>query len=53
MLFTSAMPTHAEKKQGAARIISFKTSQYRIINNIAAFCLCLSCMTAQLASTNP
>jgi hypothetical protein len=29
MLFTSAMPTHAEKKQGAARIISFKTSQYR------------------------
>jgi hypothetical protein len=26
---TSAMPTHAEKKQGVARIISFKTSQYR------------------------
>jgi hypothetical protein len=26
---TSTMPTHAEKKQGAARIISFKTSQYR------------------------
>jgi hypothetical protein len=31
MLFTSAMPTHAEKNRGpgAARIISFKTSQYR------------------------
>jgi hypothetical protein len=29
MLFTSAMPSHAEKKQEAARIISFKTSQYR------------------------
>jgi hypothetical protein len=29
LLFTSTMPTHAEKKQGVARIISFKTSQYR------------------------
>jgi hypothetical protein len=29
MLFTSTMPTHAEKKQGEARIIFFKTSQYR------------------------
>jgi hypothetical protein len=30
MLFTSTMPAHAEEKNGgAARIISFKTSQYR------------------------
>jgi hypothetical protein len=28
LVTTSAMPTCAEKKQGAARIISFKTSQY-------------------------
>jgi hypothetical protein len=33
------MPTHAGKKQGAARIISFKTSQYRRF---------FACMTAQL-----
>jgi hypothetical protein len=35
-----AMPTHAEKNRaGAARIISFKTSQYRRF---------LACTTAQL-----
>jgi hypothetical protein len=34
-------PTHAEKKQGTARIISFKTSKYR------RFWL-LACVIAQL-----
>jgi hypothetical protein len=44
MLFASAMPTHAEKNRGrrAARIISFKTSQYR------RFLPVLPCMIAQL-----
>jgi hypothetical protein len=40
---TSAMPTHAEKKQGAAHIISFKTSQYRRFFGLYA-------VVAQLAS---
>jgi hypothetical protein len=37
MPFASAMPTHAGKKRGAVRIISYKTSQYA---NIADFRLC-------------
>jgi hypothetical protein len=28
LLFTSAIPTHTQKKRGAARITSFKTSHY-------------------------
>jgi hypothetical protein len=39
MSFTSAMPTHAEKKQGAARIVPLK----RANTNTADFCLCLPC----------
>jgi hypothetical protein len=37
------MPTHAGKKQGAARIISFKTSQYAIPTPPL-----FACMIAQL-----
>jgi hypothetical protein len=39
------MPTHAEKKQGVARIISFKTSHYR------RFWL-LACVIAQLVCSS-
>jgi hypothetical protein len=45
MLFASTMPTHAGEKQGAARIISFKTSQEPIpIPTPPLF----ACMIAQL-----